>query len=329
MLSKEYDRYITITSILANMIKVRNLNRKKTYELENIMERWAQSMMNTYGTYTVTDEKTSFNTKAMSEMIEKSLFNNMAQASRFFMSYCIEPLNKSLNSQFKIVRGKCTIASNYIAFKEFKMDLNPEIISTLTSLSTQNNILRMVMRYGSILPKGQNWSVPRSQYDYLYKRGIRYEAFASPLNSKFMGKKDAKFCSIFLDTDKPFGSIGDFFSINMNDPLNNNTDRLIGWVINPPFIDELLTKSAIKVVESAAVSELFAFYIMPNWTDSKAYSTLSECKHMVYSKTLERNTYYYEHNGKKITASFKSVVFIIYSGTDQIDFSDICNEMMI
>lgn len=295
---------------------------KRLYELENIMERWAQSMMNKYGEYKTTDEDTDFNRKAISEIVEKHLMNNINQATRFFMEQCIRPLNLSLEIPIKTVRGKCMITADTISYKDFKMSVDPQTIATMKGLTSNDNIIRMALRYASILPKGQNWSIPRAQYNYLYKRGIRYEAFASPFNSKLMGKEGAKFCSIFPDTDKPFGSIGNFFDMKIG-----QSTELDGWVVNPPFIDEILIKSANKIVEVS--HEIFVFFIMPNWTDSEAYRILSEHKNTVFKKTLEKNTYFYENNGEKIIAKFASVVFIVYSGLKPIDFSDICDNMMI
>lgn len=82
-------------------------------------------------------------------------------------------------------------------------------------------ILIMIMRYASILCNARENFCSQEFYRTLYEKyGIKFEGFASPFNAQLplyefnnYGKViDAQYCSLFEDTDAPFGSLGNFFA---------------------------------------------------------------------------------------------------------------------
>jgi len=169
----------------------------------------------------------------------------------------------------------------------------------------------VLLRYGALNTGSQQWSLPQSHYNYLYTmHGVRNEGFASPLNSRLMGKTNARFGSLFLDTDAPFGSIGPFFEINLLEHPGN-------WVVNPPYSEDLLEQSAQYTLDAATKANqtgksFLAFYIMPAWTDTKAYMLLTHSSHVSAELRLPRQKYAYETpDGIPITAMFDSIYFAL------------------
>lgn len=217
----------------------------------------------------------------------------------------------------------------------------------------QKDIAKMVLRYASILPHGQQWAVPVAQYEHLYSKfGIRYEGFASPLNSRLISYGDTYFCSLFPDTDAPFGSIGRFFDTDLLRPLGKVGEQ--HWAINPPYIDSIMIRAAQKICaacEEAAEtegSEFMCFFIMPAWEDSESYRLLSNSPYRRVEQHLKSKPrpsrkgakrpkraaahHFYEYDGKKIPAKFPSIVFVMDTyGTrrEKTFYKGICDAMMI
>lgn len=144
---------------------------------------------------------------------------------------------------------------------------------------------QMILRYESMARGGQHWSIPLRQYRYLYDSwGVRWEAFASPLNSGLIDRPDTSYCSLFSH-DKQFGSVGDFFLYPLygknagldaaaelyleadalsDDDLAEHVSRLaiqaasdpapalaaappMHWAINPPFITAIIDRVVKKI----------------------------------------------------------------------------------
>ena len=168
------------------------------------------------------------------------------------------------------------------------------------------------LRYAALLPAGQQWGVPRAHADALYTTwGVRNEAFASPFNSRMVGRTNAAFCSLFPDTDAAFGSLGDFFGLDLaRGPPGN-------WLVNPPFIDELLARAARKCLDTLTASAQGApapvfFFVMPAWRDCEAYTALHKSRFTVAELTLTPGEYYYESpTGERINTRAPSIYFAL------------------
>lgn len=164
----------------------------------------------------------------------------------------------------------------------------------------------VAVRYAALAPAGQQWGLPRAHVDFLYREwGVRTEAFASPLNSRLLGLPGARFCSLFLDTDAVFGSAGDFFAC----------DALPGaWVVNPPFVEALLTAAAHKCLAALAGPSPppAVFFVGPDWRDAEFHRLLSASALCAAKLTLEPGNYYYESpDGARVPTRARSAYFAL------------------
>ncbi|PAA86415.1 hypothetical protein BOX15_Mlig021227g1 [Macrostomum lignano] len=147
---------------------------------------------------------------------------------------------------------------------------------------------RMLLRYETLGTGSLQWGDPVTVHHALYEHmGVRYEGFASPLNSKLLGKPDVAFCSLFPDTDAPFGSLGDFFAVDFSRYPG-------GWTVNPPFIEELMLQVANKVLDYLnrdASGACWFFVTFPCWGDSPGWQRLAESKHKLQQLYLSPKTF--------------------------------------
>ena len=216
--------------------------------------------------------------------------------------------------------------------------------------------LSMLLRYQSInssdgdRQSSQQWGVPYKVYKEWYALGARYECFASPLNCRLMTFSDQeteesppRFCSLFGDyegVDAPFGSIGNFFDVNMLSQgyiISTSGVREIVWCFNPPFIEDLMQKGVEKLIEEMnnvstsnrhtdkVVSSdnnrqpiaLVVIGVLPNWEDAVAHKLVSNSKYTAYKKKLVRRKYEYESE-TLFVAPFDSLAFVMHSDAPSI-----------
>lgn len=267
-------------------------NEKQAYEMKNILERW---LISTYNDIESVDEK------MISEIIEKKLAS--ADAARELMEKVLEIKQNFVcpESSHDIV-----VSRKDIKYGQYNRSIDPRI-QYLLSKGQSDQVVIMLLRYESILPGGQHWGVPWTVTDYLYELGFRNEGFASPLNSRFIDKPNGKFCSLFLDTDAQFGSLGSFFLIKIKDHPG-------GWLINPPMIASLLDSILEKIEEFLDETQRSVpiFFSMGAWTDTQIYKRLSRSPYLIDKVNLNPGKYYYETpERQKVTAYFRSVYFIL------------------
>uniref|UniRef100_A0A1I8FCH8 PCIF1_WW domain-containing protein n=1 Tax=Macrostomum lignano TaxID=282301 RepID=A0A1I8FCH8_9PLAT len=120
---------------------------------------------------------------------------------------------------------------------------------------------RMLLRYETLGTGSLQWGDPVTVHHALYEH---------------MGEKPGvAFCSLFPDTDAPFGSLGDFFAVDFSHYPG-------GWTVNPPFIEELMLQVANKVLDYLnrdASGACWFFVTFPCWSDSPGWQRLAESKH--------------------------------------------------
>jgi len=185
----------------------------------------------------------------------------------------------------------------------------------------------VILRYKANLLGSQQWGMPDAVYDHLYSEfGARFEAFASPLNSRFLGKEGGHFCSIFPETDRVFGSLGNFFDCSLLEPLGDEgseeakkeqEDKVVVWSINPPYIESIMEdvfRKVFRATEEALKSgkKLVVFGVIPAWYDSRAFLNLKSFHGLKHLEILKSGGHFYE-SYKKIVARFESVVYVIDS----------------
>lgn len=166
---------------------------------------------------------------------------------------------------------------------------NDEVnLRNLISVAGYYPTLKMLIRYRAKDESIYNSAIKRKFAVKLYDiYNVRVEGFSSPLNSRFMGMKDMKIYSLFLDTDQPFGSLGSFFE---NDPPPN-----VNILVNPPYIDELLTRVAariVSIVENGNNNDII--FIGPY--DHYQYHRLFD-RYLIYRKVIPEGFKYEDNVG--------------------------------
>ena len=179
-------------------------------------------------------------------------------------------------------------------------------------------LARVALRYSTLLPGGQQWGLPVSYWKALYAAGYRYEGFASPLNSRFvaLGEKDTAFCSLFEDTDWPFGSIGPFYEA----PAASLGGQ---WAINPPYVETLMARMAARAAEEAAAAaaqnrSLVYQFLLPAWEDNPAIQAILASPHVAAWDMLLPG----EHTMETPEGGTKCATFGNYLVTWQIPAAD-------
>ena len=285
-------------------------------EVNNILERWLMALVNTPAppgsrpdwahVYRRSTLDEPFNNKLAGELVEKRIARSPTEAGRLVVQ--ILALVDRRLEQFPRPSGATpACADGRISYgSHFQVDMNPRI-QRLIDLAGCEKALAVVLRYEAVVSAGQQWGLPQAHVDALYADfGVRNEAFASPLNSRLLGKPGARFCSLFPDTDAPYGSAGDFFAIAPEN-LDGN------WVVNPPFVEDLLARAARHVAAalSSKRKQTF-FFIMPAWKDSAAYRVLSECPFAAAEVTLAPGEYAFEDpTGARIQTHAASIYFAL------------------
>ncbi len=146
----------------------------------------------------------------------------------------------------------------------------------------------LLTQYESIAGLGYQAAIPSKCFEVLGRRfGVHHECFASPLNHTL-----PSYGSAFPNTDRIFGSEGDFFDLDLS----------IGgsFEANPPFVEEIMAAMALKVyrafcylrdvdqllldlslphsnlVQSYLHDPLSFVIIWPGWTDTPGFDILTK-----------------------------------------------------
>ena len=102
------------------------------------------------------------------------------------------------------------------------------------------------------------------------KFNIDFELFASTINSYY-----DKYCSLFYDIEKYFGSYGSFYHIKLEKGF---------FIANPPYDELLLEKMVDKFINSVKTSKhpLTISYGLPNWGKYGVFNALEKTKNSEY-----------------------------------------------
>lgn len=276
---------------------------KKKYEMYNILSRWFISMAGRRTGDSIFIDDDELNEKMISELVEKGLKHKISfarQAIEMFSSIIID-VDTKRPMKFSLGGDVLTVEDHVFILDNFEMEMyndDPEnfVVNYLRYLT-----LAATKVDGSSL----QWGVPmRRVKSYHEKYGVRNEAFASIFNSRLRWLEDGRYCSLFPETEA--GSLGDFMALDMSSVPG-------GWLVNPPFIEEVMKASAEKVLDfysGLGEETVHTFFYMPAWFDSECYELLSGSEFTVHKKFLKRGKHYYEApGGARIKAQFNSFVF--------------------
>jgi len=126
--------------------------------------------------------------------------------------------------------------------------------------------ITVILRYRAIPQQGNHWGFPRRHFDFLYRElGIRYEGFASSLNSRMKRYPNCGYCCLFGKEEQAFGGMDDFFKIDLLEHEGN-------WGINPPFVEDVIFRviDTIKDAFSRCRDQgkrLTVVLYLPDWQD--------------------------------------------------------------
>ncbi len=326
ILEKEYNNYKTIN----NIIDLYKSDVKNIKYFENAIERFILARCQIY------DPPYGFHyiDKTKEMPIIKILFkelNKKKDMYKFDIKKMVNDIlniiqnNAKINNSIKTSdqNNKPQINDNVIMYKDFLYKLNQKD----TNLLKKTNLINFticLLRYKSILSKGQHCALPQSTYDILYnKYNFKVEGFSSPFNSRLNKYNDTYIGSLFYEIDKYFGSIGKFSLVNILD------DKIKGnWMVNPPFISELLTETAEIILEGLdklTFNRTFIF-MMPYWDDNEGLIKLRESKYHHKSIILPKFDSYIECDDKKIKTQSDTILIVITNdNTFSIDDNLIIN----
>jgi len=201
--------------------------------------------------------------KIINELNLKDKFNNAINQLREFIKsdYYINQ-NNNIIIDFEKINNNYNILLN-INNDIFHYKLNIKIIDKIINHYKQGSILDdnlkkiivcIILRYNTLESDNQQAAVLPELYEYLDNTyNINGELFASSLN--FSHKN---YCSIYYDIELNIGSIGNFFTMNIQKGF---------YVANPPFDDTIMKNMSIKLINCLKESndELSVFITIPEW----------------------------------------------------------------
>ena len=175
------------------------------------------------------------------------------------------------------------------------------------------DMVRMLLRYAIFDMSNQQWSIGKNLYDDISETfNISFEMFASPLNFNMN-----MFCSIFLDTDRMFGSLGSFYNLTVERMLNQN---IKGVFFNPPYLPILMsncTKQCINILDEMATLNVDFTIVsfLPNWSDADYIRSFLTSKYVVIYKVVNKGAYvlHEKDKGKIINGTFDLLVIVLNS----------------
>lgn len=322
-LEKEYIR-ASLSEELVNET-VKGLGGQLDYEMRNIFERWLLSVHNEHNIYYNNqllpdiDPKDPVNVKLVDEILEKGIRKTRTLAEALLAQ--LQEIIKKYNLLFSQISedSEVIIDNDKAYYKDAVFELTPHVRYLFENWSKED-VMRMLLRYKSILPRGQHWGIPWPVTDLLYQYGFRNEGFASPLNSRFIGKQGAQFGSLFKDTDSVFGSFGSFLDADMGSHPGD-------WTINPPYIESLFDAVVPKILDflNKHGGDRRVFVLMPMWKDTNIYQTLSKHPLLVAKEEMAAKTFYYQDPDKKIITPPRgsAVYFILGKPMNQTEKSEV------
>lgn len=335
-LAQEYYRYQQINLIieslhlelLDNSNKNIKINKRVKYESANITERLLLSYANNAWDNKLKDpilnikyDYTEYENDIKYQIKKKQYLNNDINLQKHITD--IKHIIKNyIYSNPTFIPCYSIDFNNDLAVVKigtYERKINASRMKLLLQISDEKNVINMLMRYACIISGPQHWEAPIEYFRILYKIGVRFEGFSSPVNSNFLLEefKDTNICSLFYDTDKHFRSLGSFFSIDFLEYKNPMI------VVGPPYYDELILKIAQKIQHTCkrAKSEnrciRFIITHSNSWDYSAGFSIFKQSEFLSFDHVFKKNEHYYNNDkGDKIISRFETRLFVMEYGMD-------------
>jgi hypothetical protein len=183
-----------------------------------------------------------------------------------------EVSNKLLEIEIDRNKDEVKLFCNY-ENKEYSIIINNNVYLRLKLKLHNNNIdndinkyiFCLVYRYAYIDAENQQLAIHKKIKEMFKKVGVNFELYGSAINVL-----SDHYCSLFYDLEKYFGSKGNFFDIEIKSGI---------YWCNPPYIDNLMTKTAKKLIDVMNKNKNVAFIItIPIWDKETQKHKLSEIK---------------------------------------------------
>jgi hypothetical protein len=338
----EYNRQKCYNFILKKLTYLMNIRHKRLqYEHKNIIERFILELINDginsddvfnnkllFFNKTLTSiegisQHTIFH-KLMSEYEEKGfklslpLCNQIAQifvsAHHYFLNIHVHVSKEQPQCKIKIYTDQVILY-----YHDYLKCVSKERYNMLT---TQINIpcalFKMILRYSIFDNSGQHWSIGDDIYSLMVDDfSISLEMFASPLNYTI-----PRYCSLFIDTDKPFGSIGSFMNLTSNIIIKEN---IHGALFNPPYLPMFMnytTKKLLNILTECAAQQYSMYIIafLPAWYDSEFMNLLNVSPFLVINKLIYRGDYFLKqrHDDSVMVSNFDISLVVLQSNITHI-----------
>lgn len=281
----EYNDFFMVNEIIR---MITSFIPDKKYEARIIIEKWILSIAseNTHHRWCQHLDKLfgiDFYNKQLLWRLSKYINR---RKSREIITHIIRYVKNPINIGQQIP-SYVKIEDNYLTYGDFKLTLNPKMNMLITRFGI-NNFLKMVLYYHSLCHASQQWSISSNKYHEMKKYwNINNEAFASPINFDMYHIPGSSFCSLNLETDQPFGSLGRFENVRLEDYGN--------WVINPPFIEDILKKAINLSLDHIDNSHknMNLMFVIPYWTHLPFISQIQNSKYFKESEILYQNDFEY------------------------------------
>lgn len=137
----------------------------------------------------------------------------------------------------------------------------------------------LLLRYKSFMGNSHQFAMETKFKDVLREKyGINFECFASPINVYY-----DKYCSLFYDIEKHFGSYGSFYLMKYIRGF---------YIANPPYENYMLELMVNKFIESCKKSSkpLSISFGLPNWgkyDKFKAMEIVKEAKETKFIRCMK------------------------------------------
>lgn len=152
---------------------------------------------------------------------------------------------------------------------------------------------RICIRYSALAIGGQQWGMTQKVADYLYEKGVRFEGFASSLNSKMFGKPGIKYGCLFPEIEAELGG-----EIRFTDILEKGYSFKGDMVVDPPFIESIMVNTVNIIINILMTSEedKTAYMFLPYWPDTPSVMLIEAMKAddslTIFTEVVDRGQYY-------------------------------------
>lgn len=213
------------------------------------------------------------------------LFNNVI---RNVNNYCVKKYNTYVvksNTDNKII---LTLFQRDVSDKESKIDRKLHVVTlnkklykhledrfTLQKKQLDDRIFCLLLRYETFMGNSHQFAMETKFKDVLRDEyGINFECFASSINVYY-----DKYCSLFYDIEKDFGSYGSFYLMKYERGF---------FIANPPYESEMLKLMVEKFIASCKESKepLSISFGLPNWGKYDIFEAMEITKKSPYTKFI-------------------------------------------